>query len=178
MMWFSKSLASVLRKRFHVPIGFSREPKDQHANSSDGTPLAKLHGSIDAGVLIPPTWNKGLHPEIIPAWKLAYQVLSRANNLRFIGYSLPDADSYMRFVLRASVLNSEHLKRIDVLCLDSQGDVRRRYDAFITFGNYRFCQGSTESYLGHLLSETETWPQSVEPELLERAHEAAFRCVK
>ena len=53
------------------------------------------------------------------------------NQLRIIGFSLPIADSYIKYLLKASVINTDDLKKIDILCLDSGGGIRERYTSFI-----------------------------------------------
>jgi hypothetical protein len=109
--------------------------------------LAKLHGGGEAGDIIPPTWNKVLHGSIIPTWKCAYQALAEANHVRFLGYSLPISDAYAHYLFKASVMKSEHLKSIDVICLDPDGSAQRRYDEFIKFKFYRFFNANTLDYL-------------------------------
>jgi hypothetical protein len=115
-----------------------------------GPRLAKLHGSLDGGSIVPPTWSKGSHPDIVPAWRLALEELRSANQIRFIGYSLPSADAYVRYLLKAASIDSPHLKQIDVICWDPNGAARARYDEFVTFANYRFVSGKTEDYLAVL----------------------------
>ena len=115
--------------------------------------LAKLHGSVE-GNIIPPTYSKGADPTIVPAWKRAREVLSQANFIRFIGYSLPATDSYVRYLLKSAAIRSEHLKGIDVLCLDPDNTVKTRYDEFIDFPKYRFRNAGVQSYLDNLLERT------------------------
>ena len=109
--------------------------------------LSKLHGSVESKVLVPPTWNKGLHKEVSSIWKNAYRLLVDANYIRFVGYSLPTSDSYVKYLLKSAVLKAEHLKKIDVICLDPDGSVRKRYDDFITFKYYRFVNADIDDYL-------------------------------
>ncbi|MBI1279519.1 MAG: hypothetical protein GC179_15420 [Anaerolineaceae bacterium] len=110
--------------------------------------LSKLHGSVDKEDLIPPTWNKGLNPNILSAWQIAYKVLSEANYIRILGYSLPPTDTYIRYLLRAALIEAPHLKQIDVLCLDNKNnDVHRTYGEFINFKNYRFLSKNITDYL-------------------------------
>ncbi len=113
-------------------------------------PLAKLHGSLDTGLIVPPTWAKGNDSKITPIWKHAYQILKGANHLRFIGYSLPIADSYIKFLLKSAVVKTEHLKSIDVICLDKDGSVKKRFDNFFEFNYYRFANASVVDYLNLL----------------------------
>src|SRR5262249_25314980 len=56
------------------------------ADDYQALPLAKLHGSV-GGRIVPPTWSKGFHPEIMPVWHLAYRLLARASHIRILGYS-------------------------------------------------------------------------------------------
>ena len=116
--------------------------------------LAKLHGSIDTDEIVPPTWNKRLtRGDLLKAWQIAHWLLENANHVRIIGYSLPEADSYIKYLLRAAIVGNSHLKTSDVICLDHSGDVQRRYDDFICFPNYRFKSGSVEDYLKRHLSK-------------------------
>jgi len=129
-----------IKKKF---LGFSD-------NESDKSILkyAKLHGSIDSENIIPPTWNKGIHKEDIKSiWKLAYKVISEANYIRIIGYSLPLTDSYVNFLLKSAVVNSGNLKNIDVICLDPDSTVYEKYKEFIDFKNFRFKSSNVIEYL-------------------------------
>lgn len=125
-------------------------------NSDNGAVvgLAKLHGSVDSGDIIAPTWNKGLTEQLVCVWDAALRMLSDANQIRIIGYSLPISDAYIKYLLKSAVINAPHLKRIDVLCLDGDGKVKSRYDEFIEFSYYRFMNSSTEEYLGSLQDMT------------------------
>lgn len=126
-------------------IAFSMNEKHE-SNEGIHTPiLAKLHGTIN-GAIVPPTWNKGTNGTILESWKLAYKSLVNTNHLRIIGYSLPIADAYVKYLLKSAVIQAPHLKRIDVLCLDPDGSVKRRYDDFITFKYYKFKNASVTDY--------------------------------
>jgi len=103
--------------------------------------------------IVPPTWSKGVHDKIAPVWKQAYDILVNANHIRFIGYSLPAADAYVRYLLKSATLKAPHIKSIDVICLDSSGSVQRGYDKFVDFKFYRFANAHTEAYLDHLVKK-------------------------
>jgi SIR2-like protein len=112
-------------------------------------PFAKLHGSVDPLTIVPPTWNKVASEDVRESWRLAYRLLADATQIRFLGYSLPASDTYVRYLLESAVLESRHLKRIDVICLDdSQGTIEKRFRSLITFYRFRFCSGDIEEYLG------------------------------
>ena len=103
--------------------------------------LLKLHGCIEDGSIVPPTWSKNINKKIAHIWKRAHSVLSNAHYIRFIGYSLPETDSYIKYLLKSAMLDSEHLKGIDVICLDYDGSVYNRYKQAIKLKNFRFFKG-------------------------------------
>jgi len=151
--------------------------------TGSGTPLVKLHGSVvDQSSIVPPLLNKQ-YENLAGLWGEAFRILKSANEIRVVGYSLPEADSYVRFLLRSAAVETTHLQRIDVLCQDDTGRVQRRYGNFITFKNYRrgkdrqesFVSGNSFTYLAHAQSDTTQWPETISPsDLLERAHEKHF----
>jgi hypothetical protein len=141
--------------------------------------LVKLHGSVDSDRLVPPTWSKAIDRQILPAWRMAYNMLVMANHLRVIGYSLPDSDAYMRYLLKAAVMSAPNLKNIDVLCLDPDGAVQRRFDKFVRLPTYRFKSASVTDYLKvHAKYRTYHEPlpnHTLDVDKLEQAHEEFFR---
>lgn len=112
--------------------------KTDYDPSWDKTHLMKLHGCVDNGNIVPPTWAKGTNKEIIPTWKTSFEILKESNHIRFIGYSLPTSDSYIKYLLKSAVVESKHLKSIDVLCLDNDGSVENRFRSFFQFNYFRF----------------------------------------
>jgi hypothetical protein len=112
----------------------------EEAQREDFVPFAKLHGSVDPLTIVPPTWNKVASEEVKASWRLAYDLLANATQIRFLGYSLPATDNYVRYLLESAVLRSNHLKQIDVICLDDpQGAIEKRFRSLITFHRLRFC---------------------------------------
>ena len=129
------------------------------------------------GNIIPPTRSKGERNEISQVWNRAYQVLVDANYVRIIGYSLPTTDNYVKFLLKASVLEAPNLKGIDVICLDQGGETRERYEEFIHFMNYNFVNANSKDYLNALL-EAQRSPKGqdvVKCDKLEIIHEEFVR---
>ena len=112
--------------------------------------LAKIHGSVEDGQIIPPTFNKGLFLSDLPhAWKFAYELLMKANQIRIIGYSLPQTDAYIKYLLKAAISDAMELERIDVICLDPDKSVYAKYNDFIKFGDWKFTNERVENYLGY-----------------------------
>jgi hypothetical protein len=86
----------------------------------------------------------------------------------------------VKYLLKAAAVKASHLKRIDVICLDSGGRVKQRYDELITFVRYRFVNARVEDYLD-FHSERLLGPEgpTLRPDplicdKLEVAHEAFF----
>ena len=143
----------------------------------DDVPLAKLHGSVDTEVIVPPTWNKDVNQKLLPDWTTAFDRLSKANHLRIIGYSLPTSDAYIRYLLRAAAIESEHLKKIDVLCWDDRrNSVRARYQEFVDPARLRFVSGDVTDYLRAVYDASAPKPSADQIELrhLEATHHKFF----
>lgn len=163
-----ETLAEGLAQRHGTTRLFSTDP------TVPGIPLAKLHGSVDTGNIVPPTWSKGLtSPAIGLAWKRAYELLRDANEIRIVGYSLPDSDNYVRYLLRAAAIDSPNLKAINAFGLDKDGTVKHRFEQFITHRTFRFQAITTETYLLKACS-TGQWPDKFGFQLLEDSHRHFF----
>ena len=139
--------------------------------------LTKIHGCVSSGNIIPPTWNKKSDDNLILVWKLAKKMLENANHIRILGYSLPISDSYIKYLLKSSVLKSSHLKTIDVITLDPSGDVKKRYDNFIDFNYYRFKNADILDYFKFNLEMCKSkfdsgtgFAKSIKFDFLEKAH--------
>jgi len=173
-----ETMASAINKKYinDCNIEFCKSKYDPTWNS---THLAKLHGCLSDDEIVPPTWAKGTHQSIVPIWKNAFKLLNDANHIRFIGYSLPVADSYIKYLLKAAVIASPHLKSLDVICLDSDGSTKSRYDNFFEFNNYRFENGSVTDYLqelkNHVDSSANRQQDYVSTSHLETAHDIFMR---
>lgn len=162
-----ETVADYIRTNFNLPdptqhLGFSEAAEAQQEENLFGnrTFMGKLHGSVHTGQIVPPTWSKGRNPEIVPDWRLAYRLLQEATQIRIIGYSLPVADAYIKFLFKSACLDNPFLKHLDVLCLDGDGSVQARYRDFITFGAMRFAGASSSDYVFHVKNRFATLAQS------------------
>jgi hypothetical protein len=175
-----EGLANEMNGRFGEKHEFIRRLDDRPTEATFGGILAKLHGSVDSTSIIPPTWNKQIaDASILTAWQAAHWLLERANHVRVIGYSLPQADNYIKYLFRAAIVDNPHLKSFDVLCLDPDGSVETRYDDFVKFPKYRFKSVDVETLLSTyelaLRSHVEVWPTKLDLPSLEQAHETTMR---
>jgi len=86
-------------------------------------------------VLIPPTWNKtGYHGQLSNVWKRAAEELSKADNIFIIGYSLPETDSFFRYLFALGSESSKRIKRFWVFDPDPTGTVEKRFRELIGRG--------------------------------------------
>lgn len=143
---YSDYLSSFLNIRTDR-LNFVSEFSNGMETFSERPYLAKLHGSVEFDNIVPPTWSKGVDRKILSAWQIAYRALIEATQIRIIGYSLPTADAYVKYLLKAAVMKAPHLKNLDVLCLDPSGEVRRKYDEFVRYPFYRFMNCNVSDYL-------------------------------
>jgi hypothetical protein len=139
--------------------------------------IVKLHGSIDTRDIIPPTFNKGLYGSDLPeSWRQAYHMLQHANEIRVIGYSLPLTDSYIKYLLMASVDKLKDLDRIDWITTDSGNVMTERLRQFLSFKDKYIAKSDVSSYLNAVLVHATHPAQSsgnaeVLFDKLEHAHE-------
>jgi len=147
------------------PLRFSDPTSKIQATATD-VMLAKLHGSVITEI-VPPTWNKKIHQGILPAWRAAFTAVAKANELRFIGYSLPETDSYFRYFLKAAISNSFNLQRVDVLC---SGNVQNRYQQLFESTRLHLNVARTEEYLNQLANHSKAGATDA----LEQAHRKFF----
>jgi len=136
-----ESAAAALRN-----TGFARThtEADQH---SQWPRLVKLHGCVSDGAIVPPTWRKALTTKMTDQWDAARSVLSRANEIRILGYSLPRSDAYIKFLLKAAASEAPNLRAIDIITVDSDGVTEQRFREFISFRETNFVSGDIGQYL-------------------------------
>jgi len=171
-----ETVAVDLEKNFQIPNYLRRQSDNDNCATGLHGYLAKLHGSVDTGDIIPPTWNKILgEGNILEEWHLAHHLLMNANHVRILGYSLPDGDNYIRYLLGASIVHNKHLKSFDVLCLDWDGSVKQRYEKFVKFPKFRITPKDVMDYLNkNLHFHNGAMPENVSFDNLEKTHENFF----
>jgi len=86
-------------------------------------------------VIIPPTWNKtGYHQDLARVWSRASSELSTAENIFVIGYSLPETDSFFRYLYALGSEGATRIKRFWVFDPDTDGTVEPRFRTMIGRG--------------------------------------------
>jgi NAD-dependent SIR2 family protein deacetylase len=83
-------------------------------------------------VIVPPTWNKGtFHRALTVVWRRAAQRLAEAENLIVIGYSLPAADAFFRYLYGLGTISPARIKHFWVFDPDQTGGVGRRFEELL-----------------------------------------------
>ncbi|MCD4829992.1 MAG: hypothetical protein K8R90_11235 [Candidatus Cloacimonetes bacterium] len=109
-------------------------------STNAGIKISKLHGSLnfkmspessrEKPLLVPPTWNKQVHPHFVGIWQQATECVRECEKLVFIGFSFPITDQYFKYWLINALVENESLKSVEVVCPDDSGDTEKRYRAF------------------------------------------------
>jgi len=166
----------------NIPIQFQI---GNNTSSNESSPqLVKIHGSVDKKEVIPPTYNKGLYGSELPqSWRNAYNILVKANHIRVLGYSLPQTDSYIKYLLMASIDKLKDLDRIDWIALDPSHELEDRFNQFITFRNKKFSNSNIKGYLESIFAHSVNVSASITTEqvsftYLEQAHDEFMQKVK
>ena len=68
------------------------------------------------------------HNSLSIVWKKAAQLLSEAENIFVIGYSLPESDSFFRYLYGLGTVGDFMLKRFWIFDPDQSGAVKSRFE--------------------------------------------------
>jgi len=86
---------------------------------------SKLNGPP---VIVPPTWNKNsYHGQLSNVWAVAAEELSEAENIFIIGYSLPETDSFFRYLYALGSESKKRLRNFVVINPDDSGVTKERF---------------------------------------------------
>lgn len=130
--------------RDHIQREFPPSQDAENTDLGEALEIAKLHGSV-GGEIVAPTSLKWAVRKVADAWKTAYRLFSEANHIRILGYSLPESDGYIRYLLSAAATTSENLKRIDVVNTDPR--MKEHFRKYVCFRDARFCKIDSSVYL-------------------------------
>ena len=86
-------------------------------------------------VIVPPTWNKSsYHGQLSNVWSRAARELATAENIFVIGYSLPETDSFFRYLYALGSAGHARLRNFVVINKDDSGVVESRFKQLIGRG--------------------------------------------
>jgi len=92
-----------------------------------------LVGVDQTPIIVPPSWSKN-HLSLTNVWRQAAKELSEAVNIFVIGYSLPDTDSFFRYLYALGAIGDKTIKNFWVLNPDQTGQVNTRFQQMIGGG--------------------------------------------
>lgn len=103
-------------------------------------------------VIVPPTWNKTDYREqLSTVWRHAARVLAEAENLFIIGYSLPETDSFFRYLFALGSESKSRIRRFWVFDPDPSTAVENRFRELIG-------RGIENRFLFHRMTFSEAIP--------------------
>lgn len=86
-------------------------------------------------VIVPPTWNKNsYHGQLSHVWSKAAYEFAEAENIFIVGYSLPETDSFFRYLYALGSESSTRLRNFVVINPDTSGSVENRFRELIGKG--------------------------------------------
>jgi hypothetical protein len=86
-------------------------------------------------VIVPPTWNKtDYHGMLTNVWSTAAYELNHARNIYVFGYSLPETDSFFRYLFSLGTVGDSRIRRFWVFDPDNSGRIKERYQRMIGQG--------------------------------------------
>lgn len=95
-------------------------------------------------VIVPPTWNKTeYHGTLTNVWTEAAKNLSTARNIYVFGYSLPETDSFFKYLYSLGTISDSRIRRFWVFDPDDQGRVQKRFQELLGRGvanRYKYFQ--------------------------------------
>ncbi len=91
----------------------------------------------DSPVIVPPTWNKTeYHGSITNVWSAAANDLNSARNIYIFGYSLPETDSFFRYLYALGTMGDTRIRRFWVFDPDTTGLIKGRYEKLLGAGHF------------------------------------------
>jgi hypothetical protein len=102
---------------------------DPHVSNDNILKQCTVCNSVRKPIIIPPTWQKEyINPNLIELWLKAEWQLQRTNKIFFIGYSLPESDVNVRYLLKKSLYRKNAPVEIYIInTADIDSDERKRY---------------------------------------------------
>ncbi len=86
-------------------------------------------------VIVPPSWNKNsYHGQLSNVWSRAANEFAVAENIFIIGYSLPETDSFFRYLYALGSESRARLRNLVVINKDNSGTVEARFKQLIGRG--------------------------------------------
>ena len=94
-------------------------------------------------LIIPPTWQKVYdNPYFVQIWLMGERILQKASKIFIIGYSMPESDMNVRYLMKKSLFRGNGEKHPEVIIIDKKGkdedsDSYKRYKRLFGEINYQ-----------------------------------------
>ncbi len=97
---------------------------------------------------VTPTYYKSYdNPFLKGIWRRVEQAISCAEQVIFVGYSLPEADMEIKCLLLRGIARNARCPEISAVDLDKSGKIERRYEEL--FGKVKYFDEGFEKYLAY-----------------------------
>lgn len=120
-----------------VSFSFLHDVKEVFYNLGTNLNFKKHNKKPISGppVIVPPTWNKNsYHGQLSNVWTMAANEFSEAENIFVIGYSLPETDSFFRYLYALGTESPTRLRNFIVINKENTGLVENRFRQLIGRG--------------------------------------------
>lgn len=136
--WYTNSSRGINFLPFEKMLQFIRNDYSQQAYkegekySLDMSKFLKMSGGNEhqdmEAVIIPPTWNKTQYQgQLTKVWEAAADELSNAQNIYILGYSLPESDSFFRYLFALGTISKNRIRNIIVYNPEDSGETEDRF---------------------------------------------------
>lgn len=124
--------ASYLKQVHFEPTGLPAKGLVRIGHEISNNPKLFGQETYDLPVIVPPTRNKTeYHGSLAKVWKVAAQNLANAENIYVFGYSLPETDSFFRYLFATGTIGKARIKRFWVFDPDNSGSLEGRFRALL-----------------------------------------------
>lgn len=151
--YFTKRVSDYkIRKRNEIILNISKDILEMRCTNCHS-------GLNESPVIVPPTWNKNeYHGGLTKVWQQAAKELSEARNIFVIGYSLPESDSFFRYLFSLGTDSHTRLRRFWVFDPDPTNSVNERFERLLGQGvrhRYRYFKQTFREALNTISDEEE-----------------------
>lgn len=97
--------------------------------------IKRIYGNKVLPVIVPPTWNKTqYHNQLSNVWNHAANELNTADNLVIIGFSIPETDTFFKYLLGLGLMNGKRIREIIIINKDDSDGIKKRYNDLFGYG--------------------------------------------
>ena len=103
-------------------------------------------------IIVPPSWDKSRYQSSLRSvWEQAARALDSADEIFVIGYSLPEADAFFRYLFALGTQSRTRVQRM--LVVNPGHDVRPKFERFIGQGLRQQLQFAEDGYFQNAVSQ-------------------------